>query len=226
MKLICEAIDAEFITEKKADGSKSYFIEGVFMQGEITNKNGRSYPISVLDEEVQRYTKTQIKSNRAMGELGHPEGPSINLDRASHKILSLSREGNDFIGKAKLLDTPMGKIAKNLLDEGIQLGVSSRGMGSLKSRNGIMEVQGDFRLATAADIVADPSAPAAFVNGILEGVDWVCDESTGVWKTATDTMAKIVEDVKKADKIGSGITISEDKKLDYFKKYMDILIRN
>ncbi len=150
------------------------FIEGTFLQGNLKNRNGRFYPTEVLEKEVNRYCESFVAKGRALGELGHPEGPTVNLDRVSHKIVDLHREGNNFVGKAKLLETPMGVIAKNLLDEGVQLGVSSRGMGSLRDTNEGYKVVGeDFMLATAADIVADPSAPDAFVNGIMEGVDWV-----------------------------------------------------
>ena len=173
MRLIAEEIEAvEFITEEKG-GKKSHFIEGIFLQSEITNKNGRMYPFKTLQREVAKYEESQIRKGRALGELGHPDGPSINLDRVSHKIESLKEDGNNFIGRAKILDTPMGNIAKNLLDEGVSLGVSSRGMGSLKKVENTNIVQDDFMLATAADIVADPSAPDAFVDGIMEGKEWV-----------------------------------------------------
>jgi len=175
MKLIVEKIEnVEFLTEATKDGKKNHFIKGVFMQAGIKNRNGRIYPIHILQKEVSRYQKEAIEQGRAVGELNHPDSPQINLDRVSHKIISLEQSGNDFIGKAKILDTPNGQIVKNLLDEGISLGVSSRGMGSLKQIDmNTMEVQEDFYLATAADIVADPSAPSAFVEGILEGKEWV-----------------------------------------------------
>jgi len=173
MKLITESIeDIQILTEDK-DGKKHLYIEGVFLQSEIKNRNGRVYPFSVLEKEVNRYNEEYVKPGRALGELGHPDGPTVNLDRVSHKITSLRAEGNNFIGKARVLDTPMGTIAKNLLGEGVKLGVSSRGMGSLKEENGVKYVGEDFMLATAADIVADPSAPDAFVNGIMEGKEWV-----------------------------------------------------
>ena len=173
MRLITENIeDIKILTEEK-DGKKNLYIEGVFLQSEIKNRNGRIYPFDVLNKEVERYSEEYVKAGRALGELGHPDGPTVNLDRVSHKITSLKAEGNNFIGKARILDTPMGKIAKNLLGEGVQLGVSSRGMGSLKEENGVKYVGEDFMLATAADIVADPSAPDAFVNGIMEGKEWV-----------------------------------------------------
>ena len=175
MKLITEQIEeVKFLTEEN-NGKKNHYIQGVFLQGEIKNRNGRVYPIDILEREVGRYTTENISKNRALGELGHPEGPTVNLDRASHKIESLVREGNNYIGKAKLLGTPMGQIAKSLLDEGVSLGVSSRGVGSLREMGGANYVRDDYQLATAADIVADPSAPDAFVEGIMEGKEWVWD---------------------------------------------------
>ena len=176
MKLITEEIsNVKIITEGKG-ANKSLHIEGVFLQGELKNRNGRVYPIQTLSREVNRYCENFIKNGRALGELGHPEGPTVNLDRVSHKITSLVQEGNNFRGKAKLLETPMGKIAKSLLSEGVKLGVSSRGVGSLKEdHRGCKVVGEDFQLSTAADIVADPSAPDAFVNGIMEGKEWVWD---------------------------------------------------
>ena len=173
MKLITETIeDVKLVTEEK-NGKKLLYIEGVFLQSELKNRNGRKYPFSVLDREVKRYNEEYIQSKRALGELGHPDGPTINLDRVSHRITSLRAEGNNFIGKAQILDTPMGNIAKNLLGEGVQLGVSSRGMGSIEKVEDCNVVADDFMLTTAADIVADPSAPDAFVNGIMEGKEWV-----------------------------------------------------
>ena len=174
MKLITEEIsNVKIITEGKG-ANKSLHIEGVFLQGELKNRNGRVYPIQTLSREVGRYNENFIKNGRALGELGHPEGPTVNLDRVSHKITSLVQEGNNFRGKAKLLETPMGKIAKSLLSQGVKLGVSSRGVGSLKEdHRGCKVVGEDFQLSTAADIVADPSAPDAFVNGIMEGKEWV-----------------------------------------------------
>ena len=178
MKLITEQIDdIEILTEEK-NGKKHLYIEGTFLQGNIKNRNGRMYPMETLAREVDKYSNTYIKSGRAMGELGHPDGPIVNLDRVSHLITSLVQEGSNFKGKAKILDTPMGQIAKSLLDEGVRLGVSSRGVGSLKlNREGVNVVADDFMLATAADIVADPSAPEAFVNGIMEGKEWVWTNS-------------------------------------------------
>jgi len=173
MKLITENIEDINILVEEKDGEKHLYIEGVFLQSEIKNRNGRIYPLDVLTKEVERYSEEYVKAGRALGELGHPDGPTVNLDRVSHKITSLKAEGNNFMGKARILDTPMGKIAKSLLGEGVKLGVSSRGMGSLKEENGVKYVSDDFMLATAADIVADPSAPDAFVNGIMEGKEWV-----------------------------------------------------
>ena len=182
MKLITEQIeDVQILTEEK-DGKKLLYIEGVFLQSELTNRNGRRYPFDVLNREVERYNEEYVKTKRALGELGHPDGPTINLDRVSHRIVSLRAEGNNFMGKAQILDTPMGKIAKSLLGEGVQLGVSSRGMGSIEKSEGISVVRDDFMLTTAADIVADPSAPDAFVNGIMEGKEWVWDN--GILKEA------------------------------------------
>jgi hypothetical protein len=182
MKLITEQIESvEFLIEDNGS-KKNHFIEGIFLQSDIKNRNGRVYPLNVLEKEVQRYTEQYISKDRALGELGHPEGPTVNLDRVSHKIVSLQKEGTNFIGKAKLLDTPMGKIAKSLIDEGVKLGVSSRGVGSLQERSGVNYVRDDFMLATAADIVADPSAPDAFVSGIMEGKEWVW--SNGILREA------------------------------------------
>ena len=175
MKLITETIEnVEVITEGKG-ASKKLYIEGVFLQSEIKNRNGRMYPFSVLEKEVERYNEEYVKTSRALGELGHPDGPTVNLDRVSHRITSLRAEGNNFIGKAQILSTPNGNIAKALLDEGVKLGVSSRGMGSIDKREDCGVVMDDFMLATAADIVADPSAPDAFVNGIMEGKEWAWD---------------------------------------------------
>ena len=179
LKLISQEIqDVEYITEQKEGGKKKYKIKGIFMQADIKNRNGRIYPMEVLQKEVQRYNKDQINENRAYGELGHPEGPTINLERASHMITSLVPDGKNFIGEAKILSTPMGKIVENLLSDGAKLGVSSRGMGSLAQKRGANYVNGDFYLATAADIVADPSAPNAFVQGVMEGKEWVWNQGT------------------------------------------------
>ena len=174
MKLISEAVeDVEYITEEADNGKKNYKIRGIFMQADIKNRNGRVYPYEVLEKEVQKYNKNFINEKRAYGELGHPDGPTVNLERVSHMITKLYPDGKNFMGEAKILGTPMGNIVKNLMDEGAKLGVSSRGMGSLDSKNGANYVRDDFYLATAADIVADPSAPNAFVEGIMEGKEWV-----------------------------------------------------
>lgn len=176
MKLITEVTEeVKYLSEEGLEGKKNLYIEGIFLQGNLKNRNGRRYPTEILAKEVARYTTEQIDKNRAYGELGHPDGPSINLERVCMMIKSLRQENNNFIGKAKIMDTPYGNIVRNLMSEGARLGVSSRGMGTLKEVNGVNEVQSDFFLATAADIVADPSAPDAFVNGIMEGVEWVWD---------------------------------------------------
>jgi hypothetical protein len=175
LKLITEhAQDIQYLVEKKEGGAKEYFIEGIFMQAEKKNRNGRMYPESILMKEAKRYQNEYVKQGRAMGELGHPEGPTVNLERVSHLIESLKKDGNNIVGRAKILETPYGKIVKNLMEGGVKLGVSSRGMGTLKQVNGINEVQKDFMLS-AIDIVADPSAPDAFVNGIMEGKAWIWD---------------------------------------------------
>ena len=192
MKLIREEIETvEFVTEEK-NGKKSLYIEGVFLQGNIKNRNGRMYPMETLAKEVQRYNESSVVTGRALGELGHPDGPTVNLDRVSHKITSLRESGSNFIGKAKILDTPMGQIAKSLIGEGVKLGVSSRGIGSLKpTKEGFNVVGDDFMLATAADIVADPSAPDAFVEGIMEGKEWVWEGTTLRERLAAKTKNKI-----------------------------------
>jgi len=192
MKLIREEIESvEFIVEQK-NGKKSLYIEGVFLQGDIKNRNGRMYPMETLRKEVARYNESNIQSGRALGELGHPDGPTVNLDRVSHKIVSLKESGSNFIGKAKILSTPMGKIASSLIDEGVKLGVSSRGIGSLQmNKEGCNIVGNDFMLATAADIVADPSAPDAFVEGIMEGKEWIWDGGILREKLAEQTQRKI-----------------------------------
>ena len=202
MKLIREEIESvEFLVENR-NGKKSMYIEGVFLQGNIKNRNGRMYPMETLRKEVGRYNEANIQSGRALGELGHPDGPTVNLDRVSHKIVSLKENGQNFIGKAKILGTPMGKIASSLIEEGVKLGVSSRGIGSLKpTREGFNVVGEDFMLATAADIVADPSAPDAFVEGIMEGKEWVWDGGILREKFATKTYKQIntLVDQKKLD---------------------------
>lgn len=192
MKLIAEQInDIEYIVEEK-DGEKEMKIKGIFMQADIKNRNGRVYPMSVLQKEVDRYNKEFVAEGRAFGELGHPDGPTVNLDRVSHMVTKLEADGKNFIGEAKLLSTPMGEIAKALIKDGGKLGVSSRGMGSLESRNGANYVKNDFYLATAADIVADPSAPKAFVEGIMEGKEWVW--SNGILKEVE--VEQIKEDIE------------------------------
>ena len=198
MLLICEVNEeVQYITEAKENGVKQYFIEGIFMQGDLKNRNGRIYPSEVIAKEVGRYNEQFIAKKRAFGELGHPEGPSINLDRVSHMITDLRQEGSNFVGRAKIMDTPMGKVVKSLMDEGATLGVSSRGMGSMKeNKQGIMEVQNDFMLATAGDIVADPSAPQAFMRGIMEGKEWIYDVATGTW-LAQNTALQIHEEAKR-----------------------------
>lgn len=194
MKLIIEDIrDVKVLTEEK-NGVKSLYITGPFLVGEQKNRNGRMYSKTILEREAKRYTEEYISKNRAFGELGHPDSPSINLDRVSHLIVNLKQEGANFIGKAKILETPMGKIAKSLLEGGAQLGVSSRGMGSLKEVNGVNMVQDDFYLATAADIVADPSAPGAFISGIMEGKEWVWDN--GIVREVD--VVEMYDDIKKA----------------------------
>ena len=175
MKLIREEVEAVEVLYEETNGKKHFYIQGPFLQGDIKNRNGRIYESKILAKEVQRYNESYVNKNRAMGELGHPDGPTVNLDRVSHKITSLKQEGSNFIGRAKILETPMGRIAGALLNDGVTLGVSSRGMGSLVQRNGANYVGEDFMLATAADIVADPSAPDAFVQGIMEGKEWVWD---------------------------------------------------
>jgi hypothetical protein len=192
MKLITEEVtNVKIITEGKG-ASKKLYIEGVFLQGEIKNRNGRMYPISVLSREVDRYNESFVAKGRALGELGHPDGPTVNLDRVSHKITSLVQEGNNFVGKAQILNTPMGKIASSLLDEGVMLGVSSRGVGSLQTTSEGHKIVGeDFMLATAADIVADPSAPDAFVSGIMEGKEWVWEGGILREQLASKTQKRI-----------------------------------
>ena len=193
MKLIREEIESvKFLVETTKSGKKSLYIEGVFLQGEIKNRNGRMYPMETLRREVGRYNEAHVQAGRALGELGHPDGPTVNLDRVSHKIVSLKENGSNFIGKAKILNTPMGKIASSLIEEGVKLGVSSRGIGSLKAtREGVNIVGDDFMLATAADIVADPSAPDAFVEGIMEGKEWIWEGNSFREQIANETKNKI-----------------------------------
>lgn len=197
MKLFCDINeDIQILTEEATPGKKNYYIEGVMLQADIKNRNNREYPMEVLEPEVKRYNDTFVKQKRAFGELGHPEGPVINLERVSHMITDLRREGKNFIGRAKIMETPYGKIVQNLIDEGAKLGVSSRGMGTLEQKEGRSFVKNDFQLATAADIVADPSAPDAFVRGIMEGKEWV-------WNNGIIVERKVEEmkqEVKKASR--------------------------
>lgn len=215
MKLIKEEIEqVRYLTEESVDGKKNYIIEGIFLQAERKNRNGRVYPREILAREVARYNQNYIQQKRAFGELGHPDSPTINLDRVSHMITSLTPDGANFVGKAKILDTPYGKIVKSLIDEGAQLGVSSRGLGSLRTQNGTHMVQDDFHLATAADIVADPSAPDAFVRGIMEGKEWIFQN--GSFKEIDyDRTKKALNEASKAD--------YEEVKLRAFNKFMSKL---
>ena len=210
MKLITEHTeDVQYLEEKVGD-KKNLFIKGIFLQAEQKNRNGRVYPLPILEREVKRYNEKYIDQNRAFGELGHPQGPTVNLDRVSHMITELYEDGNNFVGKAKIMDTPMGKIVSSLMNEGAQLGVSSRGMGSLREKNGINEVQDDYYLATAADIVADPSAPNCFVQGIMEGKEWAWDN--GVLKESD------VEQIKRT--VESSTKNREEEILRSFAKLM------
>ena len=211
MKLISEHVeDIEYITEADEDGKKNYRIKGVFMEADIKNRNNRMYPMNVLEKEVSRYNKEYVQQKRAFGELGHPDGPTVNLERVSHMITKLYPNGKQFVGEAKVMDTPYGKIVKNLIDEGAKLGVSSRGMGSLEPRRDMHVVKDDFYLATAADIVADPSAPNAFVEGIMEGKEWIWDN--GIVKEVD--IAKYRAELRKESKR------LDEKKAEVFKKFM------
>ena len=215
MRLIAEEItNVDFLVEEKENGKKNYFIEGIFLQAELKNRNNRMYPLGTLQKEVAKYDENYIQKGRALGELGHPDGPSINLDRVSHKITNLKQEGNNFIGKAKLLETPMGKIAKDLLSEGVKLGVSSRGMGSIRKEENCSVVMDDFMLATAADIVADPSAPDAFVDGIMEGKEWVWDN--GILKESA--VAEIKKEIDQATLINL-----QERKVSAFEAFLKSL---
>ena len=214
MKLISEFNDyaiSPVIVEGKEDGKKDYFIEGIFMQSEIKNRNGRIYPKEVIQKEVKRYNKEFVQQDRAFGELGHPEGPTINLDKVSHMITKLEEDGNNFVGRAKILSTPNGQIVKNLIDDGAKLGVSSRGLGSLESKGNAQYVKDDFQLATAGDIVADPSAPEAFVNGIMEGTEWVYE--SGILK------ARDIEDMQNEMK-SARLNQLEETKLKLWKRFV------
>ena len=216
MKLITEQIeDVQILTEEK-NGKKNLYIEGTFLQGEIKNRNGRMYPINTLVREVAKYNESYVKSGRALGELGHPDGPTVNLDRVSHLITSLVQEGNNFKGRARILDTPMGNITRSLLDEGVKLGVSSRGIGSLQeTRDGSKVVADDFMLATAADIVADPSAPDAFVNGIMEGKEWV-------WNNGLMQESEIATMKKQIDNAANQ-RVLEERKISAFSNFLNTL---
>ena len=214
MKLISEFNDysvSPVIVEGKEDGKKDYFIEGIFMQSEIKNRNGRIYPKEVIQKEVKRYNKEFVEQDRAFGELGHPEGPTINLDKVSHMITKLEEDGNNFVGRAKILSTPNGQIVKNLIDDGAKLGVSSRGLGSLESKGNAQYVKDDFQLATAGDIVADPSAPEAFVNGIMEGTEWVYE--SGILK------ARDIEDMQNEMR-SAKLNQLEETKLKLWKRFV------
>ncbi len=218
MLLITELVeDVKYLSEEK-DGKKTLFIEGIFLQSNLKNRNGRVYPESVMDKEVNRYTEAYIAKNRAYGELGHPQGPSINLDRVSHIVTELKKDGYNYVGRAKITDTPMGNIAKGIMESGGQLGVSSRGMGTLKERNGAMEVQDDFYLATVGDIVADPSAPDAFVNGIMEGVEfWFADDGSLKKEIVAERARKEIEEAVVSR------TLDEARMLKLFRNYMKSL---
>jgi hypothetical protein len=217
MKLICEVNeDLKIITESNEAGEKQFFLEGILMQGNLKNKNGRMYPTDTLSNEVKRYNREFVEQNRAYGELGHPQGPTINLERVSHMIKSLRQEGDNFIGRVKIMDTPYGNIVKNLMKEGAKLGFSSRGMGSLVKKGELMEVQKDFYLATAADIVADPSAPQALANGIMEGKEWIWDNGILVEKEVAQIKSEINE----------GFATKEDREelfLKAFNKFLNKL---
>ena len=205
MSLLIKELTEEvsYLKEASEDGKKNYYIEGIIMQGDIKNRNGRMYPKEVLMRETKRYSENYIQKNRAYGELGHPNGPTINLDRVSHMFTELREDGTNVVGRAKVMSTPMGEIVKNLIDEGANLGISSRGMGSLKKNSsGIMEVQNDFMLATAGDIVADPSAPDAFVKGVMEGVEWIYDVASSSWTTA-NTFDEIEEEIRETARVSS-----------------------
>jgi len=214
VKLISEEIsDVEYLTEEQEDGKKNYKIKGIFMQADLKNRNGRVYPMEILQKEVNRYNKEYIKENRAFGELGHPDGPTVNLERASHMITALYPDGKNFIGEAKILSTPMGNIVKNLMDEGAKLGVSSRGMGSLDQKNGANYVRNDFYLATAADIVADPSAPSAFVEGIMEGKEWVWDHGALVEAELAQAKERINKKVQKKQALEEALEFAKFLKM-------------
>jgi hypothetical protein len=222
--------DVQYISEDLIDEAtgetkgKNYFIEGIIMQGDIKNRNGRIYPKETLLRETKRYNENYVTKNRAYGELGHPQGPTINLDRVSHMFTELRADGSNVVGRAKIMDTPMGKIVKNFIDDGANLGISSRGMGSIKKNsNGIMEVQGDFMLATAGDIVADPSAPDAFVKGVMEGVDWIYDVASSSW-TVANTFDEIEEEIKETAKVSTKQLEEQAARL--FEKFIQSLSKS
>ena len=215
VKLMSESTlqDVEYITEQNEDGKKNYKIKGIFMQADIKNKNGRVYPMEILQKEVNRYNKEFIKEKRAYGELGHPEGPTINLERASHMITDLYPDGKNFVGEAKILSTPMGEIVKTLMDEGAKLGVSSRGMGSLEEKDGKSYVRNDFYLATAADIVSDPSAPSAFVEGIMEGKEWVWNHGALIESDLVEMRERINRRARKKQALEQNIEFAKFLKM-------------
>jgi len=214
IKLISEEVaNVEYLTEETQDGKKNYKIKGIFMQADLKNRNGRVYPMEILNKEVKRYNKEYISEKRAFGELGHPDGPTVNLERASHMITALYPDGKNFIGEAKILSTPMGNIVKNLMDEGAKLGVSSRGMGSLDQKNGANYVRNDFYLATAADIVADPSAPSAFVEGIMEGKEWVWDHGALVESELAKAKDRIDAKVRKKQALEEALEFAKFLKM-------------
>ena len=226
MKLITEVFneDCAVVTESAENGKKNYFIEGIFMQGDLKNRNGRVYPSQVLEKEMNRYQKTFIDTNRALGELGHPDGPQINGDRVSHLITEMKKDGSNFIGKAKILSTPMGEIVKTFVDEGVRVGVSTRGLGSVKpTKDGIMEVQDDFHLATV-DIVTDPSGPDCFVNGIMENTEDYYDIAAGTWRqhAVQQVVEEIVQEVKKEYKRTTRV-IDESHAAKLFEKFLTSL---
>lgn len=216
MKLITELNEEVELVTEETNGKKNYYIEGIFLQTEMVNRNGRKYSRNIMEREVARYNREIVEKNRAFGELGHPSGPSINLDRVSHIITELRQDGNNFIGKARITDTPMGHIARGIMESGGQLGVSSRAMGSLKEENGVMVVQSDLRISTAADIVADPSAPDAFVHGIMEGVEWIFDPIKESWiQQKAEDIVKEIHNMSKSQ--------LEEKKLSLFEDYLTTL---
>jgi len=212
MLLITESAESVTYLAEEKDGKKNYFVEGIFMQGDIKHRNGRLYPVSVLENEVNKYIKEKVDTKRAYGELGHPQGPTINLPLASHVFTEIKKDGANFVGRAKILDTNNGKVVKNLIDEGLSFGMSSRGMGSLELKNGVNEVQSDFKLATAGDIVSDPSAPDAFVNGIMEGVEFWFNEENGLWERAAMEARQEVRSLKSGQ-------ITEENLLNIFNRF-------